>query len=119
MTGLAHWKIGTEVGRSTIEINGEDISGHVSRVALILNAREHAVIPSLQVELVGGGTLEGVGIVKVLPDEILDDVSARQAVIAFLDALDPTEVERRMTAGPMNSGVGFAVITTLKQMAVS
>lgn len=118
MTALATWKISTEPGSSHIEVNGEDVSGQVRRAALLVEVGAPQ-IPSLQLELTGGGTLVGQGIVKILPDDVIDEVGARQAVLAFLDAISPTELERRITAGPMNGGVGDAVLAVLKQMAVS
>lgn len=113
---LATWKISGNVGRVDVEVNGDDISGQVRRVAVLLDRDR---IPSLQLELEGAGTLEGTGIVKVILDDEQAEVPLGQAVLRFIESVDPVELEQQIMQGGMGDGVATACLRALRGMALS
>ena len=118
-TPFADFRLQSSVGAApSIEVNGQDISRHCKRAVLILD-RNPAQVATLQVELVGAATLEGAGIVKVILDEDQAEVPLSQAVLRFLNSVDPAELEQRALAGGMSEGPTVAFLAALKAMALA
>lgn len=112
---FATWTVTHSPGRVTYVVNGEDITAQVLRGAIVLDPVR---IPTLQLELKGGGLLEGVGIVQVLLDDDQAEVPITQAVLRFLDSIDPTDLEQKALAGGMLDGIGQAMLTALREQAI-
>lgn len=113
---LATWKIRADVGRLDVEVNGDDVSSQVRRAALLMDRDR---IPSLQLELEGAGSIEGIGIVKVVLDDDQAEVPISQAVLRFLTSVDPAELEQRALTGQMSEGPAVAFLSALKAMALA
>lgn len=102
---LATFKADLGVGRGSITVNGEDISGQVvaGRVEFA-----HGEIPRLTVQLnAAGGPIEGRGIVQIASNDSLADAAA------VVRALDPVRLREQASA---QGGLGTDYTAALLQL---
>lgn len=89
-----------DAGRGQVVVNGDDVSRLVGAYSVTHQAGKP---PTLTLQLRPGvGDIEGVGIVQVVK---ADD--ERNAILAFLDAVNPEELEQLTLAG-LGMGEGSA-----------
>lgn len=113
---LAHFRLSTQGYDGTVEVNGQDIP-NCRRAVVMLGAGEPA---TLQLELRGAGEIEGDGIVKVILDDQQSEVPLAQAVLRFLDSVDPGDLEQRaLSGGGMSEGPAVAFLAALRAMALA
>ena len=94
-----------------IVVNGEDVSDRCSRVAVESAAGE---VTRVYLTSFAEGRIQGEGVVEV---RIPADVDQREAVLEFLDNLDPSVIEQEVLAsmGGLDGGsTGEAFLTVLK-----
>ena len=104
MSGAAKFSITTDVvGHGRVEVNGEDVSGRVTGVAVVAELGQATVVTLRHV----GGTAEisGEGIVKVRDDA--------DSLVAFLDDIDVKELER-LALDRLDMGSGTPIAEALE-----
>lgn len=101
---LARFAITVRPGGAQVIVNDEDVSARVRSFAV--HQGEQGMVPALVLDTFAEGTIEGEGVVQV-PDR--GPVDTGPAVIAFLRAMDPGEVERKALEGlSMGDKIGAA-----------
>lgn len=117
---FAHFRIAAPVvggdPSALVEVNDQDITRNVKRAVLMMGAGSQ--VTTLQLELMGSGEIAGDGIVQVVLDADQAAVPLTQAVLRFLDSVDPIELEQRMLGGGMSEGPAVTLLAALKQMAL-
>lgn len=86
---LAQFKVTAAPGSSKVEVNGEDVSARVQTVQFVHGAGPE--VPTLILHEFVAGSIEGEGVVQVVPPE---QAAARDELVNLIDKLDPAEVER-------------------------
>lgn len=111
--------LGLLPGQDRIVINGADVSRSVLRYSMHVD-RGAPAFPVVVLELrQGAAAIRGPGIVQVLPGEDRAAVSVAQAVLDFLDRVEPADVEQAMLAGGMGAGPGEAALEVIRSIARS
>lgn len=113
--GLARFALTAMPGAGTITVNGQDLTDSVRRATVVMDRGE---VPILMLEMRGTGTVEGEGIVQVVPDGQGGVHAVGDAVVEFLEAVDPQalEVEAMALAGLAESPI-VGALRALKQAA--
>lgn len=87
MTALSKFSITTDaVGPGTVVVNGEDVSDRIAGVAVVAEAGQPTIVTLRQPP--AAGEISGEGIVRVQQQD------AGDGVLAFLEDIDPKELER-------------------------
>lgn len=114
---FAHFEISTDAtGRGRCVINGHDIGHQVEHLAVVISPNSPE-FTQVQLRMRGEPLVEGDGVVHVILDQEQAAVPVAQAVLAFLDRVDSSELEGLIASGPMNRGIGTAALAALKQLA--
>lgn len=92
---LARFALNATPGAHTLTVNDQPVDAH--SVSLLCQPGD---VPLLVVRLLGEGVLEGEGIVQVAgPEDGTQAVDVKAAVLAWLDQVDPNELERAALDG--------------------
>lgn len=106
----------SQPGQVGVVVNDQDVSAHVRR-AVVMSAPGE--MSTLQLEVRGTGRIEGQGVVQVLLDSEGGSVAESDAVVRFLDSVDPVELSALAltSASGMGSDPIEQMLTALKSIA--
>lgn len=103
-------------GQLGVLVNGQDVSAHVRRAVVISAPGE---MSTLQLEVRGTGRIEGQGVVQVLLGSEGSEVAGTDAVVRFLDSVDPIELSALTltSASGMGADPVAGMLAALKSIA--
>jgi hypothetical protein len=108
---LARFKVSTDGLTVGLEVNGVDLSSGIEQ---IIFEQANGEVPRLGVRFRGDVSLEGEGIIHVLPTV---DGDPRELILAFLESVDPVALDAAaLEEQSLDDAPGKGFIDALKRL---